>query len=121
MSIERVEIKQFKESVPFESRRAKSRKILEAHDTKYPLILLQSSSCRFKLPVQKFIIDGTMTVASLLYTIRKYIWVAPNQGLYLYLNDTLPMLNSKISELYQRFADEDGFLYFVYSHQEDKG
>ena len=49
------------------------------------------------------------------------MWLKPTEGLYLYLEDTLPMLNVKISDLYERYADKDGFLYMVYTHQEDKG
>lgn len=62
-----------------------------------------------------------MAMSAFLYTIRRYYKLSQNQGLYMYLCDTLPMLNAKISELHQRCADEDGCLYFVLAHQEDKG
>jgi GABA(A) receptor-associated protein len=62
-----------------------------------------------------------MTVGGFICAVRKYLWLKPTEGLYLYLDDNLPMLNSKISDLYQTSRDEDGFLYMIYTHQEDKG
>ena len=62
-----------------------------------------------------------MTIGNFICAVRKYMWLKPTEGLYLYLQDTLPMLNAKISDLYSKYHDEDGFLYMIYTHQEDKG
>ena len=62
-----------------------------------------------------------MTVGGFICAVRKYLWLKPTEGLYIYLDDNLPMLNSKISDLYSVSKDEDGFLYMIYTHQEDKG
>lgn len=62
-----------------------------------------------------------MTVGGFICAVRKYLWLKPTEGLYIYLDDNLPMLNSKISDLYSISKDEDGFLYMIYTHQEDKG
>lgn len=43
------------------------------------------------------------------------------EGLYLYISDRLPPLSMILYQLYQRSADEDGFLYIYYTSQEDKG
>lgn len=62
-----------------------------------------------------------MTVGGFICAVRKYLWLKPTEGLYIYLDSNLPMLNSKISDLYMNSRDEDGFLYMIYTHQEDKG
>ena len=62
-----------------------------------------------------------MTVGNFICAVRKYLWLKQTEGLYLYLKDTLPMLNIKLLDLYESYADEDGFLYMIYTHQEDKG
>ena len=62
-----------------------------------------------------------MTLGEFLYYIRKSLELKKSEGFYLFISGRLPPLNMLISQLYQRFAEEDGFLYIHYTTQEDKG
>mmetsp|Transcript_15993 Transcript_15993/g.15918 ORF Transcript_15993/g.15918 Transcript_15993/m.15918 type:complete len:122 (-) Transcript_15993:680-1045(-) len=121
MSLDRNEIKKYKESIPFQVRKASYDKMMQENPGKYPAVLLKGNNCKYNIPLHKFALEGSMTMGTFLYTVRRYFKLSSKQGVYLYLCDTLPMLNAKISELHQRCADEDGCLYFVLTHQEDKG
>ncbi|CAG9318050.1 unnamed protein product [Blepharisma stoltei] len=121
MSHDRIEVKEYIQSIPFEERLQRSTQMRIDNQGKIPAILIKAKSCTYKLPVQKFSIDGSMTMGSLLFALRKYIWLKPTEGLYVYIKDTLPMLNSRLADLYERYKEEDGFLYLVCAHQEDKG
>ena len=46
--------------------------------------------------------------------IRKRLNLAPNLGLYIFLNDFIPSITSQLYHLYIDFKNEDGFLYIEY-------
>ena len=119
--MERVEIKEYKETYSKNERKLKARTVMSKYQGKLPLILLPDKRCDLNLPSAQYLVAGGMTVGNFIYALRRSLNLPQSKGLYLFLSDILPMLNSKMSELYQRFADEDGFLYFVFSDQEDKG
>ncbi|CAG9314417.1 unnamed protein product [Blepharisma stoltei] len=121
MSLDRSEIKKYKESTQFQVRKESYDKIMRENPGKYPCVIIKGNRCKYNIPTHKFALEGSMTVSCFLYTLRRYFKLSPKQGLYLYLCDTLPMLGAKISELHQRCSDEDGCLYFVLTNQEDKG
>ncbi|CAG9332727.1 unnamed protein product [Blepharisma stoltei] len=121
MSYNLIEVQEYIQHKSLEERMQKSSQMMNDNQGKIPAILLKAKSCTYKLPVQKLSIDGSMTMGSLLFALRKYMWLTPSQGLYVYINDTLPMLNSRLSDLYERYKEEDGFLYLLCAHQEDKG
>ena len=66
-------------------------------------------------------VSETLTLAELLYSIRKTLKLKKTEGLYLYISDRLPPLNLSIGQLYLRSVETDGFLYITYMTQEDKG
>ena len=93
MSFENDEVKAYKNSISFETRYYKARKILEQSPGKYPAILLRAKRCNYNLNNYKYILDGSMTIGSFVYTIRRHLWLRKNQGLYLYIGETLPVLS----------------------------
>ena len=119
--MERKEVRDFKDRVPKDLRRAKAQSLMAQHPGKYPLVLVKDSKSRIAFKVSQYMVNGELTICNFLYSLRRSINMPKNRGLYLFLSEIMPMLNSKIAELYERFADDDGFLYFSYSDQEDKG
>lgn len=69
----REEIKEYKNSISFEDRKIKSQEMLLQNSGKYPAILIKAKGSVFKYPIQKLSIEGTMTVGSLLLSLRRFI------------------------------------------------
>lgn len=114
-------VREYKEQTSFASRRFKSIEIMKKHPGRFPLITLPAANSAVILPSEKYLIPGETTMGHFLYALRRTLSLPRTTGMYLYIYTIMPMLNSKVSELYERFSDEDGFLYLLYTDQEDKG
>ena len=123
---ERREIREYKEQVPVEARIQKAEELKKQRQNHCPLILLRAKGCRYPPPPPRYkparyIVDGALQMGTFLYTIRKQMKLSKSDGLYLHVGETLPVLTSNIGEVYKNYADLDGFLYLVFSHEADKG
>ena len=91
------------------------------HPGKFPLVLVKNSNSRIAFKVTQYMVSGELTICDFLQSLRRSVNMPKSHGLYLFLPGLVPVLHSSIADLHQRFADDDGFLYFRYSDQEDKG
>lgn len=119
--MEKLEIREYKASIPLEARRQNCEQIMQSHPAHTPLIVLKSKGSKFRWQSQKFILPYDMPIGTVLYAIRKSLKLGKNQGLYLFLDEMLPHLDARVGDLHQRFKAEDGFLYLVAAHDADKG
>lgn len=69
----------------------------------------------------KYLIPREMTVAQVVYIIRKRILLKPEQALFVYVKNTLPPNSSMIETIYHKYKDDDGFLYINYSTENTFG
>ena len=131
-SMEKVEISEYKASIPLEARRLACEQAVKAHPGMVPVIVLKSKTAKFqyyessrhltqKYFLPRFILNPQLSIGTLLYALRKSLKLHKNQGFYLFLDQLLPHLDAKIGELHQRFRAEDGFLYLVATQDVDKG
>ena len=69
------------------------------------------------LPKHKFLVPIDITVGQFVYIIRKNLKLESDQGIFIFVGNTLPPTAKLISELYKEHADEDGFLYVAFSYE----
>ena len=50
-----------------------------------------------------------------MYVIRKRIKLAPDQAIFIFVDEVLPPTAALMSSIYEEHKDEDGFLYITYS------
>ena len=67
------------------------------------------------LDKHKFLVPYDLTLAQFLCVIRKRINLNSEQSLFIFFNNRLPMSTDIIQDLYNKYKDEDGFLYAVIS------
>lgn len=48
------------------------------------------------------------------YVIRKRIKLAPEKAIFIFVGDILPATAALMSDIYNEYKDEDGFLYVRY-------
>lgn len=62
-----------------------------------------------------------ITVGKFIFEIRKHMQLAPEQAIFLFVNEALPPSAALVSQIYKQHADEDGFLYCSYSGENSFG
>ena len=103
-------------SRPFEIRQDESSKILHKYSDRVPIII-DTVNATFELDKYKYLVPRDLTVAQFLYVIRKRCKLAPEKGLFLFVNNTLLSSGVLISQVYRNQADNDGFLYIIVSEE----
>mmetsp|Transcript_49027 Transcript_49027/g.142097 ORF Transcript_49027/g.142097 Transcript_49027/m.142097 type:complete len:126 (-) Transcript_49027:199-576(-) len=116
------------EAVPFDKRSAEARRILAKYPDRIPVIC--EKALRSDLPdieKKKFLVPGTMLVGEFKYIIHKHInqtasaSIASDQTIYLFVNSTSPKTGALMSEVYDQYKSDDGFLYITYSAENTLG
>merc|ERR1712087_396303 len=116
------------DSVPFEKRSAEARRILAKYPDRIPVIC--EKAARSDLPdidKKKFLVPGTMLCGEFKYIIHKHInqtgsdIIASDQTIYLFVNSTSPKTGALMSEIYDQYKADDGFLYITYSAENTLG
>ncbi len=69
----------------------------------------------------KFLVPQDLTVGQFAYVIRRRINLSPEQAMFLFVRNTLPVSSMAVGELDAEYRDEDGFLYVSYSGENTFG
>merc|ERR1712166_1297409 len=116
------------ETVPFEKRAAEAQRILTKYPDRIPVIC--EKALRSDLPdidKKKFLVPGTMLCGEFKYIVHKHISqmahasIASDQTIYLFVNTTSPKTGALMSEVYDQYKADDGFLYITYSAENTLG
>merc|ERR1711974_232364 len=71
---------------------------------------------------KKFLVPADITVGKFVYEIRKHMKLSPEKAIFLFVgNGVLPPTAALMSQIYDRFKDPDGFLYFHISGESTFG
>ena len=100
----------YKNQITLEKRLEQSNKIMEKYPNRLPIICDVSK----KLPPldkHKYLIPYDLKSESFMYIIRRRIELNQEQAMYFFVGDKLLHTNKFMSEIYDNYKDEDGFLY----------
>lgn len=64
---------------------------------------------------KKFLVPMEYTIANVVYVIRKYMDVRPEQGIFLFIGHHLPPSTLTLGQVEQIYADKDGLLRITYA------
>ncbi len=107
----------FRSRIPFNRRLEESRSIRQRYIDRIPIIC-ERASRNADVPLiqkHKFLAPAAMTVGQFIYLIRKNLSLPAEKALFLFVGTTLPTTQTTMRELYEEYADDDGFLYISYS------
>lgn len=106
----------FKQKSSLECRKEESARILTKYADKVPLIVTKSKKTQLQnIDKNKFLVPNDMTLGQFLIVIRKRIKLKPEESLFMLVKDKSLIEASKtLSEVYNEYKDEDGFLYITY-------
>lgn len=114
----------------FEKKAAEARRILAKYPDRIPVIC--EKAARSTLPdieKKKFLVPDTMLCGQFKYIIHKHIQqcsssqpsIGSDQTIYLFVNNTSPKTGALMSEIYDSYKADDGFLYITYSAENTLG
>lgn len=113
----------FKQQYSFDARHAESERVMRLHEDRIPIVCERSKNARLaQIRRKKFLIPRDLTIAQLMYVIRKHLRTTAETALYLYVGGSrIYGGNTVISEIYEKERDRDGFLYIVYNSESTFG
>eukprot|EP01127_Copromyxa_protea_P005144 TRINITY_DN149_c0_g1_i4.p1 TRINITY_DN149_c0_g1~~TRINITY_DN149_c0_g1_i4.p1 ORF type:complete len:121 (+),score=33.54 TRINITY_DN149_c0_g1_i4:228-590(+) len=114
---------QFKQEHPLDKRNDVASKIRLKYPDRVPVIVEKSAkSDAPPIDKKKFLVPNEITVGKFVYEIRKHMpKLKPEDSIFLFVHDTLPPSSALMSTIYEKYRDEDGFLYITYSGENTFG
>ena len=116
--------KPYKELYDLETRKRESGRIRKKYPERYPIIVEKSNYCKKKITLtkKKYLAPVDLTIGEFIYVVRKRMILKPEEAIYLFINDSNLISPSKsLSDIYEKYVNEDGFLYINYSTENTFG
>ena len=108
---------------PFDKRFKECNYMMKKYPNSICCIIEKSPSCKNLCDIKKnkYIIPKNLTIAQIIYIIRKRITLDSKMCIFIYINNKIPLSNQEISQIYEKNKDEDGFLYIKYAGENTFG
>ena len=112
----------FKENYSFEKRKNEASNIIEKYPDRIPIIVQKYYTSELPdVDKCKYLVPKDMKLTQLTFVIRKRIKLDSTQTIFITINNGLIPGNRSLSEIYNEYKDEDGFLYIVYTNENTFG
>ena len=112
----------FKTTHSLTDRIKESSRIMEKYPDKIPVICERNSNSTLPtMDKTKFLVPTDLTIGQFIYVIRKRIKITPREAIYLFIKGHMPPSNETMDITYNKFRDEDGFLYISYANENTFG
>ena len=107
----------FKSKHNFEKRLEESTTIIEKYPERIPIICERLTTKVAEIDRSKYLCPNDLSLGNFVYVIRKRIKMAPEEAIYLFVNERILPVSKILGEIYEKYKDEDGFLYIKYDSE----
>jgi GABA(A) receptor-associated protein len=105
----------FKSSNSLEKRKDEAAKMLLKYPDRIPVIIEKSLKSKIKdIDRHKYLVPMDLTIGHFMNIIRQRIKLNPNEGIFIFVNNTIPPCSSTLAQIYKEHKDIDGFLCLIY-------
>lgn len=113
----------YKAEHPFDIRSSEAQRVCAKYSDRVPVICERAASASVpSIDKKKYLVPSDLTVGQFVYVIRKRIKLTPEQALFVFVEGSvLPPTAAVMSNIYEEYKDEDGFLYMTYSGENTFG
>ena len=112
----------FKNKYSLRQRKEEGERIRNKYPDRVPVIIEKRKDSDIQdIDKQKFLVPDDLTVGQFIHVIRKRISLPPDMSIFIFVNNTLPLISDSIIKVYQQQKDEDNFLYMIYSGESTFG
>ena len=107
----------YKKRIPLETRKLESGRMLEKYKNKIPVVVEKNNKLAINPDIDKskYLVPYDLSFGEFLQVIRKRTKIDSNQALFAFIENKLPCTNDIMINIYRNYADDDGFLYIIYS------
>lgn len=107
-------VAKFLDSTSVEYRQNMVRQISQERPNVVPIILVRANGVDFDLPKFKFLISSSNIFSTFVIDVRKQITnLNPSDTLFFFINGVMPVYHATMGQLYDKYANEDGFMYVM--------
>ena len=110
--------KPFKETYTFEERKTHSSDIRVKYPDRLPIVMQRSMNDKIlgEMDKVKYLVPGDLTIIEFMAILRKRLSVNQSTSIYLYNHDNKIIISgtNSIEHLYNKYKNDDGFLYIEY-------
>jgi GABA(A) receptor-associated protein len=102
-----------------EERQKESAKLREKYPERIPIIVKKGKSKNIdEIDKNKFMAPADSPFGQFIHILRKRIKLAPEQALFCFVGkNTIPSISETCAQIYEKYKDEDGFLYVTYESE----
>jgi len=113
----------FKKTHSFNERYQGSLRLLQKYPDRIPIIVEKKYKKKNlkKLTKNKLLVPKELTIGQLVYIIKKKIDIKPEEAIFLFINNKLPVVTDRIIDTYSMNKDKDGYLYVTYFNENTFG
>ncbi|CAF0877691.1 unnamed protein product [Brachionus calyciflorus] len=123
---------EYKEKNSLEKRLRDSQELLKKYPDRVPIVLEKRKNRSWnpfhhetngliELKNNKFLAPKDLTVGQFFHIVRKNLNLRPDEALYFFINNKMPLLTASLGSIYREEHDQDQFLYVLYSQEETFG
>jgi GABA(A) receptor-associated protein len=106
---------EYKQKIPFEKRLLESTTIQKKYPDRIPIICENIGQQINTLLKKKYLVPNQITLGQFLIIIRKRLKLTQEQAIFCFIDNKLHPISRMIGDLYNKYKDDDGFLYILYS------
>jgi GABA(A) receptor-associated protein len=101
----------------------KNFEIMQKYPDRICIYLSKLESCKTvkELDKHKYLIHNTMIASEFIFMIRQKLVLDSSQALFFYTNNMIVNGNILLSNIYNKYKHEDGFLYMYYCSENTFG
>jgi GABA(A) receptor-associated protein len=113
----------FRQTYSFYERKKESDRILSKYPDRIPIICEKNKYCKNidHLDRKKYLVQPNLTIGQFIFVIRKRLRLNAYNALFLTINGIIPKTSEYVSTLYQKYKENDDFIYLVYSSENTFG
>lgn len=112
----------YQEKLSFNTRFEESERIRRKFPDRIPVIIEKYNYSKIEdIDKTKYLVPNDLTLAQLVYVIRKRIKMAPEKALFFFINDNIPTSTEIMSSVYHKYKHDDGFLYIHFAEENTFG
>jgi GABA(A) receptor-associated protein len=109
----------FKTNHSFELRYQESSRVLYKYPGRIPIICEKNAKNTdiVNLDKNKYLVPIDLNCGQFIYTIRQRLKLPAEKGIFLSINGITPSVTDTIGNLYEKYKDQDNFLYVTYASE----
>lgn len=111
----------FNKRYTLEERKKECAKIRKEFPGKIPVIIEPASDKDPEIDKHKYLFSPDVLVGQFIYNIRSRIKLNPEEALFFFINNKLPVMSETMGSLYESEKDEAGFIVCKYSKENSFG